>query len=86
MKRKCIICGKEFTDVYNAKYCSTKCRNEAIKKESAANAMAKASGQAVKSLADWTREARECNMDYGTYRAQIEVFGKNVRGTKSNCG
>lgn len=84
-KLKCKNCGKEFSDVYNAKYCSTKCRNEAIKKESAANAMAKASGQAVKSLADWTREASECNMDYGTYRVQIEVFGKTYEELKATA-
>jgi len=81
----CKTCGKKFTDVYNAKYCSKKCRDEAIKKEQAKQAMAKATGEKVKTLSDWTREARECNMDYGQYRAQIEVFGKTFEELKATA-
>lgn len=81
----CKTCGKKFTDVYKAKYCSKKCRNEAIKKEQAKHAMAKATDEKVKTLAEWTREARECNMDYGQYRAQIEVFGKTYEELKATA-
>lgn len=81
----CKTCGKKFTDVYNAKYCSKKCRDEAVKKLQVANAMAKATGEKVKSFADWSREAHECNLDYGTYRAQIEVFGKTYEELKATA-
>ena len=30
-----------------------------------------AQGKPVKTLEDWAREADECNLDYGTYRALI---------------
>ena len=80
----CKTCGKKFTDVYKAKYCSKKCRNEAIKKEQAKHAMAKATGEKIKTLADWTREARECNLDYGTYRALI-ASGKTFEELKATA-
>ena len=84
--RTCKNCGEKFTDVYAAKYCSKKCRNEAIKKEQAKQAMAKATGEKVKTIADWTREARECNMDYGTYRGLIEQCGRTYEELKATAG
>ena len=38
-----------------------------------------------KSLEDWIREASECNMDYGNYRAQIEHFGKTFEQLKAQA-
>ena len=81
----CKNCGEKFTDVYRAKYCSKKCRNEAIKKEQAKQAMAKATGEKVKTIADWTREARECNLDYGTYRGLIEQCGRTYEELKATA-
>ena len=37
----------------------------------------------TKSLDDWIREAAECNLDYGNYRAQIELFGKTFEELKA---
>ena len=81
----CKNCGEKFTDVYAAKYCSKKCRNEAIKKEQAKQAMAKATGEKVKTIEDWTREARECNLDYGTYRGLIEQCGRTYEELKATA-
>ena len=39
----------------------------------------------TRSFADWQREAAECNMDYGNYRAQIEVFGKTYEELKATA-
>lgn len=38
-----------------------------------------------RTFADWTREAADCNMDYGNYRAQIEVFGKTYEELKAQA-
>ena len=85
--RRCPICGKNFTlraDHPNQLYCSKPCAAKA----NAENARAKRRKLAArcyirptnietpkpqgKSLADWCREADECNLDYGTYRGLIE--------------
>ena len=84
-KLTCKNCGEKFTDVYAAKYCSKKCRNEAIKKEQAKQAMAKATSEKVKTIEDWTREACECNMDYGTYRGLIEQCGRTYEELKATA-
>ena len=97
----CPICQKEFTPKNSTqKYCGTDCniivhRNQSrecyIKrraKETTARAVAKAAKvppPPVKTFADWTREAADCNMDYGTYRAQIEVFGKTYEQLKATA-
>lgn len=82
---KCKFCGKKFTpDAKHPyqKYCSTKCgrahrdgliAREAYRKEVEA-----------KSLADWVREARECNLDYGTYRA-LRNLGKSFEELKATA-
>lgn len=36
-----------------------------------------------KCLEDWQREADELHMDYGNYRAQVEIFGKSFEELKS---
>ena len=40
-----------------------------------------ATGKPVKTLDDWAREAAECNLDYGTYRALIAA-GKTFEQLK----
>ena len=41
-----------------------------------------AQGKPVKTLDDWAREADECNLDYGTYRALIAA-GKTFEQLKA---
>lgn len=38
-----------------------------------------------KTLEDWVREARECNLDYGNYRALIAA-GKTFEELKATAG
>ena len=81
--KTCSKCGEKFTtEHHNAKTCPA-CRQkqlEAILRheqtkrqlvELTHRKCAKAEGKPVKSLDDWAREARECNLDYGTYRALL---------------
>lgn len=71
-------CGEEFLtenrnkicpDCKHARWLLQQEREEA--KRLAQIKVDKAAGKYVKTLDDWTREAFECNLDYGTYRALI---------------
>ena len=74
--RKCACCGRVFTPM-NGKlhqmFCSQACRekfqSEKLKKKS-------------KPLELWTKEAAECNLDYGSYRALINA-GKTFEELKA---
>lgn len=67
--KTCPVCGKEFLHKgYWAQCCSHKCR--AVQREQ--EAQAKPEPPKARKLDDWIREAAECNLDYGTYRAMIE--------------
>ena len=96
---KCVRCGNEIKPFSSkSRYCSSECARKAnIAKTKALQAKKRgeqATKQAVavftrkpvegKSFADWCREANECGMDYGNYRAQIEVFGKTFEELKAN--
>lgn len=95
---KCAHCGQEFTprDPRNI-YCSKPCAEAAhnlqreqarAERESLANEPVKpAPRKSDKSLAEWCKEARECNLDYGNYRALI-TSGKTFEELKAqaaNC-
>jgi len=93
---KCETCGEEFKPKNSGqKYCSRECGHKAVSQsyelariQKAANeATARALAKAIhkRTLADWEREAADCNMDYGTYRAQIEVFGKTYEELKATA-
>ena len=74
--KTCPTCGKNFETIRtDKKYCSYDCQHVANKKSIAFKRMqekiAKAEGKPTKTLSDWEREARECNLDYGTYRGLI---------------
>lgn len=82
--KKCLICGKEFTlhpNHLNQLYCSKECAAKAnsskarAKRRKLANhcyiSPTKIEKPQGKTLADWCREADECNLDYGTYRGLI---------------
>ena len=47
-------------------------------------AAAKAAAPAKKTLSEWAREAEECNLDYGTYRAMI-AQGRTYEELKANA-
>ena len=71
--RVCTKCGREFTGMANQKICA-EClayqRRETRQRiqERYDHKKPKSTG---KTLDDWAREADECNLDYGTYRALI---------------
>ena len=74
--KTCPTCGQSFETMRTDKiYCSEDCQRFANKKSTAFNRMqekiAKAEGKPSKTLSDWEQEARECNLDYGTYRGLI---------------
>ena len=78
VKRVCEVCGKEFDGFPLSKYCAPcrlKVRHEQSKIDSQRRRKKKAAQKKViipeKPLEAWVREARDCNLDYGTYRALI---------------
>lgn len=75
--KKCEVCGKEFKPVNGSqKCCSPECSiGERRRKTHAKSAP-------PKSLAEWCREANECNLDYGNYRALI-TSGKTFEELKA---
>lgn len=95
-KRECPHCLKEFLPkVPRQIYCTEQCQRKAYalkqgqkprvsKKELIAEAVAKASEQPVKTINDWAREAAECNLDYGNYRALIAA-GKTYEELKASA-
>ena len=99
-ERECSCCHEKFKPkVPQQIYCSEQCqkqkwyeqngirqgeRKRQAKKERIAAAMARASGQPVKTINDWAREAAECNLDYGNYRALIAA-GKTYEELKASA-
>lgn len=74
---KCLFCGAYFSTVTRKKdFCSLKCA-QAYQEELEAKRLSK-------TLADWCREADECNLDYGNYRALIGA-GKTFEELKANA-
>lgn len=81
MKRKaCEWCYNEFEAKDNReKYCSASCRKKAAAeyvkqcqaRQKAKTLTDKMVARKSKTLAEWVKEANECNLDYGTYRALI---------------
>ena len=65
-------------------YRSARKKTLTVKKSLAAEAMLKATGQPVKSLPDYCREAAECGLDYGTYRGLL-AQGKTFDELKANA-
>jgi len=77
-KVKCPQCGEEFIPrTANQRFCTTRCR-KSFKP-------AQAPKPKKKTLSDWTREAKECNLDYGDYRAMIEIMGKTYEELKATA-
>ena len=66
----CEYCGKQFTAQWSTRrFCSKSCaaKSRCDKLRSICR-----SPKQGKTIDEWAREARECNLDYGTYRALIE--------------
>lgn len=77
----CPVCGKEFPDKGHwGKCCGRKCRELLRRQE----AQPKIGLPRARRLDDWVREAAECNLDYGSYRALIE-HGKTFDELKSGA-
>ena len=76
----CLSCGKAFSRRecnMNTKFCCNTCYKEYRKKRPKP-------AKSGKTMADWTREARECNLDYGTYRGLI-AMGKTYEELKEQA-
>lgn len=95
---KCARCRKEFTLSNSGsgcrtpkKYCTERCRKLAAKERMAAQKEADRRREellrelAAKTLDDWLREAAECRLDYGTYRA-LRYMGKTYDELKATAG
>lgn len=86
-ERKCPACGKLFTpNIHHhthQRFCSRDCSIAYHKR----NKRAPCVETKEKSISDWELEARECNLDYGTYRALINL-GKSfdeLKAAASSC-
>lgn len=86
--KKCETCGKEFKPASGTqKCCSTECSKgkERENRKSPAVLVKKKTPTPGKPFAEWCREAAECNLDYGTYRALI-TSGKTFEELKALAG
>ena len=84
--KTCPVCGKEFPDKGHwGKCCGRKCRELLRRQE----AQPKIELPRARGLDDWVREAAECNLDYGSYRALIErgkTFDELKAGAQNRTG
>lgn len=84
IEKICDSCGKKFvTSSKKKRYCSSECLYNCSKPQCESPPMSKPKPR-TKTLADWCREANECNLDYGNYRALIES-GKTFDELKANA-
>lgn len=85
-ERECLQCHKKFvTGYYNQKFCSQLCAINYKREECKTPKPEPVAKPERKSLSEWAREARECNLDYGTYRKYIEQ-GKTFDELKATVG
>lgn len=78
-ERECMICGKIFAAPSDSdkKFCSTFCELvDDYRKNNQSKEKVEKKPEKKKTLTDWQKEAHQCGMSYGMYRAQIERFGK----------
>lgn len=86
--RRCEICDKVFTTIF-PKRCLCDACVEFVKQDNTQRKKRSKPPESKpdapkKSLAEWAREADECNMDYGNYRAQIAA-GKTFEELKATA-
>lgn len=90
----CELCGCRFETYKSKKVCPV-CRDKRLrerrnereriqrKRTYAQKKVDESIGKPTKTLDDWCREAAECNLDYGTYRALVELQGKTFDELKA---
>lgn len=90
VKRVCEVCGKEYEGFPTSKYCaecSIKVRREQSTQRYRRPKQEKPEPPALnkpeKTLDDWLREARACNLDYGSYRSLVEKGGMTFEEIKA---
>ena len=83
-KKKCLFCDKTFwTTVEQKKYCCIKCRTKAnAEKAKHTGQNSKSKIETGKTLEDYAREADECGLSYGKYKAQLRL-GKTFEELKA---
>ena len=78
VKKSCLNCGREYlTDDAGDSFCSTRCSLEyhgQVERKHSKN-------RSDRQLSEIVREARECNLDYGAYRAYLNM-GKTFEELK----
>ena len=96
MIKKCIRCGCKFQTRKPKPFCPV-CRDKELqevrreldrlkhkRRQILQQQRVDASiGKPTKTLAEWLREAAECNLDYGTYRTLVEIQGKTLDELKA---
>lgn len=84
IEKICDSCGKKFvTSSKRKRYCSSECLYNCSKPQCESPPITKPKPH-DRTLADWCREANECNLDYGNYRALIES-GKTFEELKARA-
>lgn len=78
--RQCEFCGETFTPYWRSQTFCRRCK-ELLKTNPKRPPSQKKSD---KTLEEWVREARECNLDYGNYRALIAA-GKTYEELKATA-
>lgn len=78
VKKTCLNCGREYlTDDAGDSFCSTRCSLEYHGQVERKHSKKRSDGR----FSEVVREARECNLDYGTYRAYLNM-GKTFEELK----
>lgn len=79
--RRCAHCRKPFVPANSKnRFCSRECAARYYRKQSRTFPKKKH----TKSLEEWQREAEQCGMTYGKYRAAVEQLGKTFEELKLN--
>lgn len=80
--KKCEVCGEEFKPVSSTQKSCPECASGV---ERLKGRKTNAKPAPPKSLAEWCKEANECNLDYGNYRALIEHGGKTFEELRAQA-
>lgn len=81
--RECVICGVKFSPKNpTTRYCSD-CAKAIHRPTPAKSKSTKPKSTREKTLTEWLREAAECHMDYGLYRALVEKTGRTFEQCKA---
>ena len=85
LQKQCSNCGKKFiTRRSDQLYCSAECADCYTSKKPPLLKPKRQAKPSGKTIDDWCREAAECNLDYGNYRALI-AQGKSFDELKAQA-